>query len=136
MVLFPETFKRLDHSKHTQVVTCHTCPCDWSLLPSTVLTCVLFCHACSDTHAQVFQESPGVPSTPQLVPPPQDCCVFQLVPLCTISMVEAVSRCVWPPPLLNACCAHNMCSAHGPGWHSLHWSWAHLLIPFLLCWHQ
>ena len=34
-------------------------------------------------HAQVFQESPGVPLTPQLVPLPQDCCAFWLVPMCT-----------------------------------------------------
>ena len=58
-------------------------PCNWSLLPSTVLdafTCVFFHHVCTDTHAQVFQESPGVPPTPQLVPLPQDCCAFRLVP--------------------------------------------------------
>ena len=32
----------------------------------------------SDT--QVFQESPGVLLTPQLVLPPQDCCAFRLMP--------------------------------------------------------
>ena len=32
MVLLPETFKRLDHSKHTLVAMCEVHPCDWSLL--------------------------------------------------------------------------------------------------------
>ena len=76
--------------------------CDWSLLPSTVFimfTCVLFHPAHSDTCAQVFQESLGVLLTPQLVPPPKDCCAFWLVPLCTASTVEAVSRSVWSPPM-------------------------------------
>ena len=44
MVLLPETFKRLDCSKRTQIVTHQVCPCDQSLLPSTVLSayiCVL-----------------------------------------------------------------------------------------------
>ena len=112
MVLLPKTFKRLDCSKHTQVVMCQVCPCDWSLLPSTVLstfTCVLFHGTCYDTHAQVFWESPGVQPTPELVPPPQDCCSFWLVPLCTISTIEAMNRCVWLPPLLNICCAHHIC---------------------------
>ena len=105
------TFQKLDRSKHAQAVTCQVHPCDWSLLPSTVLstfTCVLFCHACSDTHAQVFQESLGVPPTPQLVPPLQDCCAFQLVPLCTTSTVEAASRHMWLPPSPNVCCAHHI----------------------------
>ena len=31
----------------------------------------------------------------------------------------------------------DVCSgAYDPGWHSLCWSWAHLSIPFPLCWHQ
>ena len=29
-----------------------------------------------------FQKSPGVPYTPEQVPPPQDCCAFWLVPMC------------------------------------------------------
>ena len=77
---------------------CQVHPCDWSLLPSTVFsafTCELFCCACPGTCAQVFQESLGVPLTLQLVPPLHDCCAFQLVPLCTVSTVEAASRCVW-----------------------------------------
>ena len=96
VVLLPKTFKRLDHSTHTQVVMSQVHPCNWSLLPSTVssvFTCVLFHHACSDTHAQVFQESLGVPLTPQLVPPLPDCCAFQLVSLCTASTVEAMCGC-------------------------------------------
>ena len=84
------------------------CPCDWSLLPLTVFsafTCVLFCHTCSDTCTQVFQESLGVLLTPQLVPSPQDCCAFQLVPVCTASTVEAKSR--------HVCCHQcQMCAAH------------------------
>ena len=55
-----------------------------------VWLCVI-CHACSDTHAQVFQESPAVPLTPQLVPPLQDCCTFSLLPMCATE--EDVSRC-------------------------------------------
>ena len=117
MVLLPETFQRLDHSKHAQVATCQVHPCNWSLLPSTVLstfTCVLFHHACSITHTQVFQDSLGVLPNPQLVPPPQDCCAFWLVPLCTISTVEAVSRHMWLLPLPNVCHTHhNFCI---PGW--------------------
>ena len=62
---------------------------------------------CSDTHAQVFQESPGVPLTPQVVLPPQDCCTFWLVPLCTASTLEAMSRFMWLPPTLNICCTHH-----------------------------
>ena len=46
----------------------------------------------SDTCTQVFQESPGVPPTPQLVLPLQDCCAFWLVLLCTKSTVEVASR--------------------------------------------
>ena len=51
--------------------------------------CVICC-ACSHTCAQVFQESPGVLLTPQLVPPLQDCCAFWLVPVCTTE--EGASR--------------------------------------------
>ena len=72
VVLLPETFERLDHLKHALEVMHQVCPCDCSLLSSTVLStfsCVIHC-ACSDTHAQVFQESPGVLLTPQLVPLP------------------------------------------------------------------
>ena len=89
---------------------CEVHPCNWSLLPSSVFsmfTCVLFHHTCSDTCAQVFQESPGVPLTPQLVLSLQDCCDFQLVPLYTASMVEATSRCMWLPPMPNICHAHH-----------------------------
>ena len=96
---------------------CQVHPFDWSLLPSTVFsafTCVLFHHECSNTRAQVFQESLGVPLTPQLVAPPQDCHAFQLVPLCTASTVEAASRCMWPPPMANVCCAHHNFGI--PGW--------------------
>ena len=110
VVLLPKTFKRLDHSKHTQVVMSQVHPCNWSLLPSTVssvFTCVLFHHACSDTHAQVFQESLGVPLTPQLVQPLLDCCAFQLVSLCTVSTVEAMSRHMWLLPIPNICCAYH-----------------------------
>ena len=32
----------------------------------------------------VSQESPGVLHTSYQVPPPQDCCAFQLVPMCTV----------------------------------------------------
>ena len=120
MVLLPKTFKRLDHSKHVQVAMCQVHPCSWSLLPSTVLStfiCVLFHRTCSDICTQVFQESLGVPPIPQLIPPPQDCCAFQLVPLCTISMVEAVSRCVWLPPSPNVCHAHHNFGI--PGWAQL-----------------
>ena len=56
----------------------------------------------------------GVPSTPQLVLPLQDCCVFQLVPLCTTSTVEAMSRHMWLPPLPNICCIHHNFGI--PGW--------------------
>ena len=113
MVLLPKTFKRLDHSKHAQVTKFQVHPCNWSLLPSTVIstfTCVLFHHTCSNTCAQVFQESPGVLPTPQLVPPLQDCCAFLVVPLCTISTVEAMSRRVWLPPLPNVCRARHICT--------------------------
>ena len=111
MLLLPKTFKRLDRSKCAQVVMSQVPPCNWSLLPSTVLSvfsCVLFHCMCSDTHAQVSQESPGVLPTPQLVPPPQDCCAFQLVPLCTISTGEATSRHMWLLPSLNICHAHHI----------------------------
>ena len=54
-----------------------------------IYLCVICC-MCSDTHAQVFQESPGVPLTPQLVLPLQDCCAFRLVSMCTTE--EDVSR--------------------------------------------
>ena len=121
MVLLPETFKRFDCSKCTQVTMCQVHPCNWSLLPSTVLsmfTCVLFHCTCSDTHAQVFQESPGVPPIPQLVPPPQDCCAFQLVPLCTISTVEAMNRRMWLPPLPNVCCAHHIYKINDRKWNN------------------
>ena len=60
MVLLPKAFKRLDPSKCAQVAMSQVHPCDWSLLPSTVLsvfTCVLFCYTCSDTHSCV----PGKP---------------------------------------------------------------------------
>ena len=117
LVLLPETFKRLDRLKCTEVAMSQVHPCDWSLLSSTVLsvfTCVLFCHMCSDTCAQVFQESLGVPLTPQLVLPLQDCCAFWLVPLCTASMVEAMSRHVWLPPMPNICQVHH--SFGVPGW--------------------
>ena len=118
MVLLPETFKRLDRSKCAQVVMCQVHPCDWSLLPSTVLSafiCVLFHHACSDSWAQVFQKSPGVPHTPQLVLCLLDCCAaFWLVPLCTIYTVVAMSGCMWLQPSPNICHAHhNFCI---PGW--------------------
>ena len=85
-------------------------PCDWSQLPSTVLSTfsVLFHCMCSNTRAQVFQESLGVLLTPQLVPPPRDCCAFQLVPLCTASTVGAASRRVWLPPMPNVCRAHHI----------------------------
>ena len=73
-----------------------------------MFTCVLSHHLCSDTCAQVFQESLGVLLTPQLVPPPQDCCAFWLVALCTVSTVEAVSRCMWLPPTLNVCLTHHI----------------------------
>ena len=48
LVLLPKTFKRLDCSKHAQVATHQAGPCDWSLLPSTVLStfsylCYLLC---------------------------------------------------------------------------------------------
>ena len=117
LVLLPETFKRLDHSKCAQVVMCQVHPCDWSLLPSTILstfTCVLFCCMCSNTCTQVFQESLGVLPTPQLVPTLQDCCAFQLVPLCTTSTVEATSRRMWLLPSLNVCHAHHNFGI--PGW--------------------
>ena len=75
-VLPPETFEQLDHSKHTQVVMHLVSPHDWSLLPSAVfdvssLVFAMCMH--SVTHAQVFQRSPGVLLTIQLVPLPQDC---------------------------------------------------------------
>ena len=61
---------------------------------------------CSDTCTQVFQESPGVLLTPQLVPPLQDCYAFQLVSVCTTE--EDAGR-------------HQMSAAHMtifgiPGW--------------------
>ena len=60
VVLTPETFKGLDHSKHMKVVTHQVCPCNWSLLPSTVidaLTCVLL-HVC-DNH--MYLSIPEIP---------------------------------------------------------------------------
>ena len=64
---------------------CQVCPYDWNLLSSSVLSTYscAFSHTCSDTHAQVFQESLGVPLTPQLVLLLQDCCAFWLVPVRT-----------------------------------------------------
>ena len=59
--------------------------------------CVIHC-VCSDTHTQVFQENLGVLLTPQLVPPLQDCCAFQLVPMCTMeedtSRIQASAMCI------------------------------------------
>ena len=80
----------------------------------SAFTCVLSHHVCFNTSAQVFQEGLGVPLTPQLVLPLQDCCAFQLVPLCTASMVEAVSRCMWPLPIPNICHTHHNFGI--PGW--------------------
>ena len=59
LVLTPETFKRLGHSKHTQVAMLQVHPYDWSLLPSTVsdaFTCVSMAHVL--THAlKYFREA-------------------------------------------------------------------------------
>ena len=57
----PETFERLDHSKHVWVGTCLVRPCDWSLLPSTifdVLTCAFA--TCVSRYARLsILEKPG-----------------------------------------------------------------------------
>ena len=55
-------------------------------LEPTAFNCIKHVHlcvilrVCSNPCAQVFQESLGVPPTPQLTLPPQDCCAFGWCP--------------------------------------------------------
>ena len=112
LFLLPETFKRLDHSKHTLVVTRQVHPCDWSLLSSTVssaFSCVLSA-TCVQIHTlKCSRKAWECHSFTQLVPLPQDFCAFRLVPICT--MEEDVGR-------------HQMSAMHItifgiPGWFQL-----------------
>ena len=44
VVLLPETFKRLDHSKHALVAMHQVHPCNWRLLSSTVFSTLVVCY--------------------------------------------------------------------------------------------
>ena len=70
----------------------------WSLLPSSILIVLALVN--SDVPHRgtwVSQRDLGVPPHSLTVPLPQDCCAFQLVPVCI--MVEATSKwTTWLPP--------------------------------------
>ena len=55
----------------------------WSLLPSNVIIVLALVNsAMSPVGTQVSQQDLGVPLYSLLVPLPQDCCAFRLVPVC------------------------------------------------------
>ena len=57
----------------------------WSLLPSkVVIVLALVNSAVSPVGTQVSQQDPGVLLYSLLVPLPQDCCAFRLVPMCIV----------------------------------------------------
>ena len=57
----------------------------WSLLPSNVIIVLALVNsAVSPAGTQVSQRDPGVPLYSLLVPLPQDCCAFWLVPMCIV----------------------------------------------------
>ena len=79
----------------------------------------------------MFQESPGVLLTPQLVLPLQDCCAFQLVPMWvgTPHHTTPISFRKRTLPI-GVCCIvqhHGLESSHRVGGHGLRWH-CHLLL--------
>ena len=57
----------------------------WSLLPSKVIIVLALVNsAVSPVGTQVSQRDPGLPLYSLLVPLPQDCCAFRLVPMCIV----------------------------------------------------
>ena len=57
----------------------------WSLLPSNIIIVLaLVSSTVSPVGIQVSQRDPGVLLNSLLVSLPQDCCAFQLVPVCIV----------------------------------------------------
>ena len=66
----------------------------WSLLPSNlIIVLALVNSTVSPAGTQVSQQDPGVLLHSLLVPLPQDCCAFWLVPVCIVLGVTLKSMC-------------------------------------------
>ena len=82
----------------------------WSLLPSKVIIVLALVNSTvSPVGTQVSQRDLGVPLYSLLVPLPQDCCAFWLVPMC-IMLGSDTELSVWP--LL--CTHHIQCMTYIP----------------------